>query len=179
MALNRRTFTVSVVTLGLVGLSGVGVAWAATDGNSPSATASSNSSHRAGMFGMAYGKYSPMTAAANYLGLSQTELIKQMHAGKTLADIAKAQGKTVSGVQAAMVAAMQRNLAADKALTAAQRTAILALMKSHLAAMVSGEHVSGMDLDDMSGKMMGNSGTRMGGSSTGMMGSSSTGMMGR
>lgn len=175
MTINRRTVTVGVAALGLVGLAGGGIAWAATETNAPSARTSLTASHCGGAYGM-YGKYSPMTAVADYLGLSRTELINQMHSGTTLAEIAKSQGKTIAGLKAAMLSAMKRNLAADTSITSAQRTAILALMQNHLDAMVTGTHMSGMDTDDMdmddmgSGMMGGTSGAMMGGSSAGMMG---------
>jgi hypothetical protein len=141
----------SVAALGLVGLAGGGIAWAAADASTAPGTVSSAAGQCTGMYGTMYGKYSPMTAVANYLGLSRAELAKQMHTGKTLAEIATAQGKTVTGLESTMVAAMRRNLAADTSLTAAQRTAMLALMRSHLEAMVTANHPSGMgmDADDM------------------------------
>ena len=170
MTINRRTVTVGVAALGLAGLAGGGIAWAATETNAPSATMSLTSSHCGGAHGM-YGKYSPMTAMANYLGLSRTELINQMHAGKTLAQIAKSQGKTIDGLKAATLSAMKRNLAADTSLTSAQRTAILALMQNHLDAMLTGTHMSGMDTEDMGSAMLsGTSGAMMGGSGSRMMG---------
>lgn len=132
------------------------------------------------------GTDAPMTAVAAYLGLSRTELSSQMQAGKSLADIARAQGKTVAGLKAAMVTAMKDRLAAETTLSAAQRTAILAMMSSHLNAMVtgthtsgthtsgthmSGTHMSGMDADDWDGSMMGGTGSSgMGGFGTQMMG---------
>lgn len=185
MRVNSRTLTVGIATLGLVGISGGGIAWATTNGSDPS-TSSSTTRHCAGQYDMASGKYSPMTEVANYLGMSRTELINQMHSGKTLADMARAQGKTAAGLKAAMVGAMKGNLAADTDLTAAQRTAILAMMNSHLDAMVtrthmSGTHMSGMDADGMGGGMMGGNhqGGMMGGTSGSGMGGFGTEMMGR
>lgn len=170
MRINRRTVTVGLATLGLVGVTGGGIAWATTDASNRPAS-SSAARHCVG-YGSADDKYAPMAAVANYLGLSRAELVNQMHSGNPLADIAKAQGKTVAGLKAAMVGAMKRNLAADTDLTAAQRTAFLAKMKSHLDAMLTGTHMSGMDADDMGGGMMGGAGG-------GMMGGVGTGMMGR
>lgn len=170
MTINRKRVTVGLAALGLVGLTGGGIAWAATDQGSPSTPASSAANHCAG-YGMAYGEHSPMTAVAKYLGLSRAELVTQMRSGTTLAEIAKAQGKTIAGLKAAMLAAMRSNLSADLSLTVAQRTAMLAVMKSHLDAMITGNHTPGMDMDDMGGGVMsGSSGGMMGGSGTGMMG---------
>lgn len=170
MTINRTTVTVGLATLGLVGLAGGGIAWAASSTSSSPSTGTSTASHCAG-YGMAYGKYSPMTAVADYLGLSRAELVQQMHSGKTLAQIATGQGKTVAGLRAVMITAVKRNLAADTSLTSAQRTAVLALMKNHLGAMVAGNHMSGMDMDDMgSGMMSGTGAGMMGGSHGSMMG---------
>lgn len=171
MTTSRKRVTVGIAALVLVGLTGSGFAWAATDQGSSSTAAGSAANHCAG-YGMGYGKYSSMTAAAKYLGLSRTEIIARMHSGATLAEIAKGQGKPVTGLKAAMLTAMKRNLATDTSLTAGQRTARLALMRSHLDAMVTGNHMSGMDMDDMMG------GGMMGGSAGGMMGGSTGGMMG-
>src|SRR3954471_6747759 len=43
-----------------------------------------------------------LTAAATYLGLSETELRTQLSGGKTLAAVATAQGKTADGLVAAL-----------------------------------------------------------------------------
>lgn len=46
-------------------------------------------------------------AAANFLGLSKHDLRLQLHQGKSLEDIAKAQGKSADALQKAMLAALQ------------------------------------------------------------------------
>ena len=56
------------------------------------------------MAGVAFGENSPMAAAAAYLGLSRTVLQAQLQNGKALADVTAAQGKSVSGLEDAMVA---------------------------------------------------------------------------
>jgi polyhydroxyalkanoate synthesis regulator phasin len=43
-----------------------------------------------------------LEAAAKYLGLSEEKLLQQLHDGKTLAQVAKAQGKSVDGLVDAM-----------------------------------------------------------------------------
>jgi hypothetical protein len=58
----------------------------------------------------------PLGAAAKYLGLTETQLFKDIGSGKSLADVAKAQGKSLSGLKAAMTAAIKARL--DKAVTA-------------------------------------------------------------
>src|SRR5215218_760394 len=61
-----------------------------------------------------------LAAAATYLGLSATELQTQLAAGKSLADVAKAQGKTVDGLVSALVADEKKEL--DAAVSAGRLT---------------------------------------------------------
>jgi hypothetical protein len=80
-------------------------------------------------------------AVADYLGLTATELRTQVESGKTLADVARAQGKTVSGLEDAIVADAKTHLDADVAagkLTAAQEATMLADLKSHVDDVVNG-----------------------------------------
>jgi hypothetical protein len=94
--------------------------------------------HRVG-FGGPVGKV--LEGAASYLGLTQDQLLTQLRSGKTLADIAKAQGKTVSGLEDAITSGAQTQLdQAVKAgkLTQAEADQIMAGLKSHLDALVNG-----------------------------------------
>jgi len=78
-----------------------------------------------GFFG---GQDDPMAAAAKYLGLSETQLFNQIEAGKSLAQIATAQGKSTSGLKDAMVASIKARLdkaVAAKDLTSAQEQQML------------------------------------------------------
>jgi polyhydroxyalkanoate synthesis regulator phasin len=79
-------------------------------------------------------------AIASYLGLTQAELRTQLEAGKTLAQIATAQGKSVSGLEDVIYADAKSNLdqavAAGK-LTASQEQTMLADLKSHLDDIVN------------------------------------------
>jgi hypothetical protein len=154
MKLNRKSVTLGLVALALVGaLAGGGVALAASTGTTAPRSTATGSGHCGGMYGMSFGTNSPMAAVAGYLGLSQTELRERMQAGKSLADLAKAQGKSVAGLKAAMVAAMKRNLDPNPSLTAEQKADILANMKAHIDAMLTttdmfggrmGSHMGGM-----------------------------------
>jgi hypothetical protein len=70
-----------------------------------------------------------LKAAAEYVGLSRAELVKQARSGQTLAQIAVARGKTVEGLKAAMSAAFKARLDASVSagkLTRAQADARLA-----------------------------------------------------
>jgi len=73
-----------------------------------------------------------MAAAAAYLGLTQSDLRTHLHSGQSLADVAAAQGKSVSGLADAVMAAMTTNSDANTTLTAEEKAVHLALMKSHL-----------------------------------------------
>ncbi len=149
----------------LVGGAGVAVATTGTMG-APSTVSSADApdghmfgtGHRNGMGDMeggAFGGDSPMDAAASsYLGLSRTDLPARLQNGETLADVAAAQGKSVSGLEDAMVAAMTADLDANTTLTAQEKAADVALMRSHLHVMVSANDSSG-DGDGPMGAGMG------------------------
>jgi polyhydroxyalkanoate synthesis regulator phasin len=87
------------------------------------------------------GAFGGLDAAATYLGLTQDQLHTELENGKSLADVAKAQGKTVDGLVSAMVSASQSRLdAAVKAgtLTQSQADQIAADLKQRITAMVNG-----------------------------------------
>ena len=80
-------------------------------------------------------------AAATYLGLTEAELQTQLAGGKTLADVVKAQGKTVDGLVAALVADEKKQLAAAvsaERLTQTQADAMLANAQQRFTDMVNG-----------------------------------------
>jgi hypothetical protein len=79
-------------------------------------------------------------AIASYLGLSQSDLAADLQKGETLAQIAIAQGKTVTGLEAAIVADAKSHLDAEVTagtITAAQESARLADLSSHVDDMVN------------------------------------------
>jgi hypothetical protein len=51
-----------------------------------------------------------LSAAADYLGLSVPELLEQLTSGKSLADVARAEDKSVDGLEEAMVADAKKRL---------------------------------------------------------------------
>lgn len=175
MRLNRKSVTVGLAGLAIASVlaGGAGVAVAATGTPSAPSTASSAEppySHMGGngdmdgmsgagqmghMAGMAFGENSPMAAAVGYLGLSQTDLQAQLQGGQSLADVAAAQGKPVSGLEEAMLAAMTSSLDANTTLTTEQQAAHLALVESHLDAMVTAPHSSGAGIGSMGAGMGG------------------------
>jgi hypothetical protein len=81
-------------------------------------------------------------AAASYLGLTDAQLQASLRSGKTLAEIAKADGKSVDGLVAAMLADAKQHLAADVAagrLTDAQQQDILSTLEQHITDLVNGK----------------------------------------
>ncbi|WP_445150127.1 hypothetical protein [Baekduia sp. Peel2402] len=79
-------------------------------------------------------------AAATALGLKRDELVDKLKDGKSIADIAKDQGKSLDDVKAAITAAVTKELdarVADKKLTADQRDKILSELKDHLDDLVT------------------------------------------
>ena len=83
----------------------------------------------------------PLAAAATYLGLTQAELRTELESGKTPAQIAKAQNRSVDGLKKALAAEMRTKLdAAVKAgrLTEAQAAEMQARMAEHLDDLVNG-----------------------------------------
>jgi hypothetical protein len=85
-------------------------------------------------------------AAATYLGLTQAELRTELESGKTLAEIATAKGKTVSGLKQALSDAVKSDLdAAVKAgkLTQAQADDFLTRVEARLDDVVAGKAGTG------------------------------------
>ncbi len=79
--------------------------------------------------------------AATFLGLTQAELRTELESGKSLADVATANGKSVDGLKQALTAAMTEKLAAAvKAgkLTQAQADEKQAGLTAHLDDLVNG-----------------------------------------
>jgi polyhydroxyalkanoate synthesis regulator phasin len=83
-----------------------------------------------------------LDAAAGYLGLTEAELHSRLESGKTLAEIAKAQGKSVDGLKAALVKEAKTHLdAAVKAgrLSSAEEQRVLADLQQRIDDLVNGK----------------------------------------
>jgi hypothetical protein len=79
-------------------------------------------------------------AAAEYLGLTEAELRTAREDGSSLADLAEEQGKSVAGLEQALLAAAKAELAAaveDGSLTAAQRDELLDDLESRIGDIVA------------------------------------------
>ena len=91
-------------------------------------------------FGAPHPFFHGLDAAATYLGLTEAQLESRVNSGKTLAQIAKAEGKSVDGLKAAILtdakSRLDQAVAAGK-LTAAQAKTILAELTSHVDKLVN------------------------------------------
>ena len=100
---------------------------------------------RGGMFGVGHAGVmfgAGSTAVTSYLGITQAQLRSALASGKSLAQIATANGKTSAGLVAAIVAATKSQLdkaVAAKHLTAAQEKAILARTQTFTTDYVNGK----------------------------------------
>jgi hypothetical protein len=82
-----------------------------------------------------------LDAAADYLGLTSAQLGRQLMSGESLADVARAQGKSVDGLEQAIVTAARSDLdkaVADGKLTDAQRDELLQRLQQHVDDLVAG-----------------------------------------
>ena len=101
--------------------------------------------HRGG--GPGTHRFGHLDAAAAYLGMTEAELQAQLAGGKTLAEVAKAKGKSVDGLVSALVADEKKELdAAVEAgrITQAQADAFLANAKQRFTDAVNGTRAEGM-----------------------------------
>jgi hypothetical protein len=93
-----------------------------------------------------------LAAAAKYLGLSESDLRDKLSDGQSLADVAKAQGKDVDGLEQAILAAAKSDLdkaVSDKKLTQSQADDVYNRLKDNIDDMVNGQlrfHVRGPHL---------------------------------
>ena len=93
-----------------------------------------------------FGGFRGLDIAASYLGLSETELHSQLEGGKSLADVAKAQNKSVDGLIKALVDDAKKHL--DEAVSQGRLSAddeqqILSDIKQRISGFVNGEFPRG------------------------------------
>jgi hypothetical protein len=87
------------------------------------------------------GRGADLSTAASYLGLTVAELQSSLGAGRSLADVATAEGKSVDGLVAALVDAAKQRLDGDVSagrLTDAQRQSILTDLEQRIAELMNG-----------------------------------------
>ena len=93
--------------------------------------------------GVGAGQGTQVSAAADYLGLSVTDLRTRLQQGKSLADVAGEKGKPVEGLKDAMITARKKALDAATTLTAEQKATCLAQLESRVTEMINRKHVPG------------------------------------
>jgi hypothetical protein len=82
----------------------------------------------------------PLASAAGYLGLSQTALFNELHSGRSLAQIARAGGKSVNGLERAITTAIKSRLdraVAANRITKAQEQRLLARLSGSLRYLIN------------------------------------------
>lgn len=87
-----------------------------------------------------FGFFGDFSAAAGYLGLTEAQLRTQVESGKSLAQIAQAQGKSVSGLVDAIVNAAKQKLddaVAAGRLTKAQESEMLSGLRDRIQNLVN------------------------------------------
>ncbi len=145
---SKRVVAIGAAALAVAGGTGVAVG-ATTSGGSPSDFLDSVASH----LGISRQKLDDatkaaafigdgLTAAAKYLGLSESDLQAKLNQGQSLADVAKAQSKDVNGLEQAIVAAEKADLdkaVTDKKITQSQADDILSGLKSRIDDLVNGK----------------------------------------
>jgi hypothetical protein len=155
--MNRKRITVGLLGLGTAGavLGGAGIASAVTGQagsppadpvGRPAATATmpcwDDENLPAGR-GPAYGHGTALDAAAKYLGLTENQLRTRLQDGASLADVAKSQGKSVTGLKDAIVAGVREHLQANTRLSAEQRNTMLERLRERIDAFVTADHHPG------------------------------------
>ena len=159
MVLNRKRVLAATAAAGIAvgALAGGGVALASMASPADllvtaTATAAASSWPDGGcgdMGRMWPGHHSVVKAAADYLRLSQAQLRSELQSGKSLADVARAQGKPVSGLKITILGAITSWVNSSSALSAGQKAAIISEVKSHLDAIVNMTCRSAMGMHQM------------------------------
>jgi hypothetical protein len=156
MKVNRRGLVLGFVGLGMAAALAGGIGIAQADPAAPAGPAAAAPAWGpGGMHGNGVSAGSCLTAAASYLGLSDSDLRAQLHAGKTLAQVAADRGKSVDGLKDAMLAAAKSNFDANTTLTAEQKAARLEQMKTWLDTMINQVHTPGAGMGAGMGPGMG------------------------
>lgn len=156
----QRKLQTGMAAVALVGLAAAGAAVAATKlrGSKPATIAAAGSYVSAGT--STQGSHEPadgrghgsrLADAASYLGVTAAALETSLRSGKTLAQVAAAtSGKSAAGLIDALVAAEQKEIAADVTagrLTQAHAASLTAGSKARATAEVNGTEVDGTEVN--------------------------------
>jgi hypothetical protein len=85
------------------------------------------------------GAHGPLAGAAQYLGLTDSRLLSELRSGRSLAQVAKARGKSVTGLEQAMIASARTRLdraVATGRLTKAQEQLLLSRLSARISRLV-------------------------------------------
>jgi hypothetical protein len=157
MVLNRKhvltTMAAAGIAVATVAGGGAALASAAGPGGHAAQVSAiapvSRSSGGCGAMGKTWPAHDPVaTAAASYLGLSQDQLRTELQSGKSLADVARAQGKSVSGLKATILGAITKLVDASN-LSAAQKAKVISEARDHADDIVNANCRSAMGSHDM------------------------------
>lgn len=88
-----------------------------------------------------FGPAAPLEGAADYLGLTEDELHERLQDGRTLAEIARAEGRSVDGLKDALLDAARERLdeaVEDGPLTEEQRDELLRGLESRIDDLIEG-----------------------------------------
>lgn len=134
MRAGLRSVVALLLAGGLLLLSACGGSPSASSAGHPSTTAASGGASGSAPGGSAsgaprngrsgrggFGGFFDLNAAAQYLGLSTDQLRQQLQQGRSLAQVAQAQGKSVQGLEQALVQAAKSRL--DQAVQGGRMTA--------------------------------------------------------
>ena len=128
-----HTSTKKVIAIGAAALVAAGGTAGGAIAAAKSPTAAATAQHR-------FVRHGVFLAAADYLGLTPRQLFQQLRSGKSLAEIAVAQGKTVDGLKSAILAAVKarvdRVVAAGR-ITSAQEQTFLGKVQARLDTFVN------------------------------------------
>jgi hypothetical protein len=143
MNLTRKHALAGLAATGIVAgaLAGGGMAVASTGpahpAATPTATASAPGQYHCGKHPGTWAGHRPIAKAiTTYLGVSQDQLRNQLESGKSLADVARAQGKSVSGLETTILAAVTSLINASS-LNQAEKAAAIGEVHSHLGDIVN------------------------------------------
>ena len=143
MNLTRKHALAGLAATGIVAsaLAGGGVAIASTSPTpAPTMTATAPAHCKCGcahMHGKWFSNQPVIQAVAGYLGLSPAQVRSQLESGKSLADVAKAQGKPVPALEDTILGAATSQINASPYLSAAGKAAAIGEVQSHLGVIVN------------------------------------------
>jgi len=153
MVLSRKRILASMTAAGIAvgAMAGGGAAFAsaASPARSPaSVPVSFQVGHGCGKGGT-WSHHPVPKPVADYLGLSQAQVQSRLQSGKSLADVARAQGKPVSGLKSTILGDVTSRVNASSKLSPAQKAKVISQVKSHLDAIVNTTCRSGMHTHKM------------------------------